>query len=126
MSQKSKSRIIILTAWLLAIASALSPRQASGYDSELSRRARAVLAQRCFACHGLNGVARKNVFVLDRDRLIASRTVVPGDANSLLLKMVESGAMPLGGPELAADEKATLRAWVIAGAPHFDEEAKAR
>jgi mono/diheme cytochrome c family protein len=127
MSQKSKSRIIILTAWLLAIASALSPRQASGDDSGLSRRARAVLVQRCFACHGMNGIARKNVFVMDRDRLIASRTVVPGDVNSLLLKMVESGAMPLGGPELAADEKATLRAWVIAGAPRFDEDpAKAR
>jgi mono/diheme cytochrome c family protein len=127
MSLKSKSRIIILTMWLLAIATALSPRQASGDDRDLSGRARAVLAQRCFACHGLNGVARKNVFVMDRDRLIASRTVVPGDVNSLLLRMVESGAMPLGGPELADDEKATLRAWVIAGAPRFDEDpAKAR
>ena len=127
MSQKSKSRFIILTASLLAIASTLTPRQASGDDRDLSRRARAVLAQRCFACHGLNGIARKNVFVMDRDRLIASKAVVPGDVNSLLLKMVESGAMPLGGPELAADEKATLRAWVIAGAPRFDEDpAKAR
>ena len=122
MSLKSKSRIIILTAWLLAIAAAQIPRQVSGDDRELSRRARSVLAQRCFACHGLNGVARKNVFVLDRDRLVSARTVAPSDANSLLLKMVESGAMPLGGPELADDEKATLRAWVIAGAPRFDED----
>jgi mono/diheme cytochrome c family protein len=127
MSLKSKSRMIILTAWLLAIAAALIPRQVSGDGHDLSRRARAVLATRCFACHGLNGVARKNVFVLDRDRLVSSRTVAPGDVNSLFLKMVESGAMPLGGPELADDEKATLRAWVIAGAPRFeDDPAKAR
>ncbi|MFY9609421.1 MAG: hypothetical protein WAU45_12500 [Blastocatellia bacterium] len=127
MCLKSNSRIIILTAWLLAIAAALIPRPTAGDDRDPSGRARAVLAQRCFSCHGLNGVARKNVFVLDRDRLISSRTVVPGDVNCLLLKMVESGAMPLGGPELADDEKATLRAWVLAGAPVFeDDAAKAR
>lgn len=124
-----KSRFAFLIAWLLLAAAAYIPRHASGAnnDGDLARRARAVLAQRCFGCHGLNGVARKNVFVLDRDRLISSRIVVPGDANSLALKMVESGAMPLGGPELADDEKATLRAWVIAGAPGFeDDPAKAR
>ena len=124
----STGRLVILTAWALLAAAALVPRQAGGAsnDGNLSGRARGVLAQRCFACHGLNGVARKNVFVMDRDRLISSRVVVPGDANSLLLRMVESGAMPLGGPELADDEKATLRAWVIAGAPRFEDEAKTR
>lgn len=119
---KSKTRIILLTAGLVTIASFLIPREASGDDRELARRARAVLAERCFACHGLNGVARKNVFVLDRGRLVSARTVTPGNVDSLLLQMVDSGAMPPGGPELGADEKATLRAWVLAGAPRFEEE----
>ncbi|MEK6299623.1 MAG: cytochrome c [Acidobacteriota bacterium] len=125
MSPDSKTRMLILTVWLPVIAAALvSPlRSVAGDDRDLARRARAVLAQRCFACHGLNGVARKNVFVLDRDRLVSSRTVVSGDVNSLLLKMVESGAMPLSGPQLADDEKATLRAWVLAGAPRFEDGA---
>ncbi len=120
-----KSRFVFLIAWLLLAAAVSIPRHASGAsnDRDLARRARAVLAQRCFACHGLNGVARKNVFVLDRDRLISSRTVVPGNVASPLLKMVESGAMPAGGPELADDEKATLRAWVLAGAPGFEDTA---
>ncbi|HWN98903.1 MAG TPA: hypothetical protein VNS63_06485 [Blastocatellia bacterium] len=122
MSLTAKSRIIILTTWLLIVAGALTPRPASGNDHDLALRARAVLSQRCFACHGLNGVARKNVFVLDRDRLVSAKALAPGDVNSLLLRMVESGAMPLGGPELAEDEKATLRAWVIAGAPRFEED----
>lgn len=125
MSQNSKTRMLIITVWLLAIGAALvSPRSSSASDGpDLARRARAVLASRCFTCHGLNGVARKNVFVLDRDRLVSSRAITPGDAHSLLLKLVENGAMPLGGPELADDEKATLRAWVLAGAPRFEDEA---
>jgi mono/diheme cytochrome c family protein len=124
-----KGRFAFLIVWLLLSAAGLVPRHVSGAgnDRDLAQRARTVLAQRCFACHGLNGVARKNVFVLDRERLIKSRTLVPGDVNSLLLKLVEGGAMPLGGPELPDDEKATLRAWVLAGAPVFeDDAAKAR
>ena len=125
MSTKSKSGIITITVWVLVIAAALVPRHAGSSNDgrDLARRARAVLARRCFACHGLNGVARKNVFVLDRDRLLSSRHVVPGDTSSLLLKMVETGAMPMGGPELGDEEKATLRAWVLNGAPSFEDSA---
>jgi len=107
MSTKSKSGIITITVWVLVIAAALVPRHAGSSNDgrDLARRARAVLARRCFACHGLNGVARKNVFVLDRDRLLSSRHVVPGDTSSLLLKMVETGAMPMGGPELGDEAR---------------------
>jgi hypothetical protein len=86
-----------------------------------ARTAYDILDRRCFSCHGANGVAMKDVFVLNRDRLLAARTVVPGDANSLLLKMVDSGAMPMGGPELTAAEKATLRQWVLSGAPDWGD-----
>jgi mono/diheme cytochrome c family protein len=123
MSSNSETRMLILTVWLFAMTAVLSQLKSSASDTrDLAGRARAVLATRCFACHGLNGVARKNVFALDRDRLISARVLSPGDANSLLLRVVENGAMPLGGPELAEDEKATLRAWVLAGAPRFEDE----
>lgn len=91
-----------------------------------ARDARAVLEEHCVRCHGRDGVAAKGVFVLDRDRLVASGAVVPGDAGSRLLRQVESNAMPLGGPPLSDDEKATLRAWVLAGAPAWDGEPRQR
>src|SRR5262249_45504729 len=34
-------------------------------------------------------------------------------------KMVDSGAMPMGGPQLSQEEKAILREWVIKGAPDW-------
>ena len=88
---------------------------------EIAASARQILNQRCFSCHGANGVARKNVFVLDRNRLIASRTVVPGDSSSLLLSLVGSGAMPPGGPALTTGEQEILKDWIVSGAPRWDE-----
>jgi hypothetical protein len=43
--------------------------------------------------------------------------VNPGDASSLLLRVIESNAMPAAGPPLSEEEKQTLRAWVLGGAP---------
>jgi hypothetical protein len=40
--------------------------------------------------------------------------------------MVESGAMPFGGPELSEEEKAALRSWVLIGAPNWGEAAVPR
>src|SRR5215831_4485924 len=85
----------------------------------LAKAAYEILNDKCYRCHGANGMAMKNVFVLDRERLVSSTTVVPGDQNSLLLKMVDSGAMPMGGPQLSQEEKAVLREWVIKGAPDW-------
>ena len=80
---------------------------------EIAEQAREILSLRCFACHGANGVARKNVFVSDRDRLISSGVVIPGDPNSLLLRVIQSGAMPMGGPELTSNEKDILKNWIL-------------
>src|SRR5436853_1218061 len=88
---------------------------------EAASRAREVLSNRCFRCHGANGAARKNVFVLDRNRLLSSKIVIPGQADSLLLQVVETGAMPFGGPKLAEQERTALRDWVLAGAPDWED-----
>ena len=93
-------------------------------QSTLAERAQTILTERCFKCHGQNGVARKNIFVLDRDRLIASKTLTPGNADSPLLQLVESNEMPLGGPPLSSEEKAALRDWVVGGAPAWKLESK--
>jgi hypothetical protein len=91
-------------------------------QQEIASAVRDTLSRRCFTCHGANGSAQKNVFVLDRERLIGSQIVVPGDAASLLIRMVDSDAMPPGGPPLTADEKLSLRNWVAAGAPQWTAE----
>jgi mono/diheme cytochrome c family protein len=114
----------VLIAWLLAAVGAISLPQHAGADGgDLASRARAILSYRCFQCHGANGAARKNIFVLDRARLVSSRTVIPGQPSSPLLEAVESGAMPSGGPELSVEEKAALRDWVMAGAPDWKGDA---
>jgi mono/diheme cytochrome c family protein len=123
-----KHRSIALAAWVLLMGISLftSTGRADDHNRALAERARTILKSRCFQCHGRNGVAPRSIFVNDRALLISSRAVVPGNPGSLLLKMVESGAMPLGGPELPEEEKAALRAWVLAGAPNWSEASAPR
>lgn len=125
MSLSTMLRLIVSTVWLAVFASrALSTRAVNATEQlpDPAAQAARVLTERCARCHGQNGVALKNVFVLNRDRLIASRIVVPGDPGSLLLKMVESNAMPPGGPALSDEEKKILRDWVMAGAPQWNDK----
>ncbi len=111
--------LLLLPVFLAAVPPWCRGSQGQPDTMAAASAAEAVLRQRCFACHGQNGVATKNVFVLDRDRLVATRMVVPGDAKSLLLQVVESGSMPLGGPRLAELELQALREWVAKGAPDW-------
>jgi mono/diheme cytochrome c family protein len=125
MSLAVRTRVLLTILWLAATALLIFiPRTATADDQPpvLAERARLILKARCYACHGANGAAKKNVFVLDRNRLVAAKTVIAGDPNSLLLKLVESGVMPVGGPELSSEEKASLRNWVLSGAPNWDAE----
>jgi len=126
MSLAVRVRVLLITLWIAAtVLMIFIPRHAAADDQPraLAERARLILKARCYTCHGANGVAKKSVFVLDHSRLIAAKIVIPGDANSLLLKLVESGAMPMGGPELSSEEKASLRNWIVSGAPNWDTDA---
>jgi mono/diheme cytochrome c family protein len=117
-------RLFFLVAWLVTAASLFIAQNAKADEpaQEVALRAQQILKERCYQCHGANNVARKNVFILNRTRLIASQIVIPGDENSLLLKVVESGAMPLDGAQLSSPEKAALRDWIRAGAPSWENE----
>ncbi len=85
-------------------------------QSTVAAKAESILRKRCFTCHGLGGQSVNSVYVLDRDRLLSAKTVVPGDRNSPLLQAVETGRMPDGGPPLPEQEKAILREWISTGA----------
>jgi mono/diheme cytochrome c family protein len=124
MSSRVRIRTLLFTIWFLGVAAAftLTGIQAQDDKDEFARRVREILRGRCFQCHGQNGVARNNVFVLDYARLMSSKTVIPGNTGSLLLKVVESDTMPLGGPPLPRDEKSTLRSWVLGGAADWNSQ----
>ncbi|HKS40525.1 MAG TPA: hypothetical protein VJX74_07900, partial [Blastocatellia bacterium] len=64
MSHSIRFRVLVSTIWLLIIVIMISTARTSFADSS-ALRARDILKQRCFQCHGANGIARKNVFVLD-------------------------------------------------------------
>ncbi|HYP30182.1 MAG TPA: hypothetical protein VE262_25980 [Blastocatellia bacterium] len=122
MSSHETRPLLLIASLLAAVGFAIVPRPAGaeGREADLPSRARAILSNRCHSCHGANGVARKNVFVLDRERLVSSKVVVPGSLDSPLLKAVETGAMPLGSPELPEEEKAVLREWITDGAKGWE------
>jgi mono/diheme cytochrome c family protein len=107
--------------WVLAgvFAVLYAGRPARSQGAGLGLRAQTILKSRCAGCHGQAGaggldVTRWRSIVLER------RSVVPGQPNeSELIRRVESGSMPLGGPKLAENELKALRAWVSAGAPDW-------
>jgi mono/diheme cytochrome c family protein len=101
-------------------------------DEALARDARALLAARCYACHGPDAHGRKADLRLDtQDGLVAPRDgerLVAPDAphTSLLLERVRDSADPMPpakvGAMLTADEAALLERWIADGAhlaPHW-------
>ncbi|MFN0169834.1 MAG: PSD1 and planctomycete cytochrome C domain-containing protein [Bryobacteraceae bacterium] len=79
-----------------------------------------ILKSRCLACHDAKS-RQAGLSLTSRDEVLkggkSGPAVVPGKAaESLLLTMVSSGKMPMGGKPLAADQIQTLRDWIEAGA----------
>ena len=85
---------------------------------------------RCAACHDAK-TKQAGLSVETRDDLLTGgRTgaaIVPGrPAESLLLGMITTGKMPMGGPKLSPEEIATIRRWIEAGALKEGEEVIVR
>lgn len=89
-------------------------------DEALAEQALAALRKHCAACHGSSRPAKGGFgFVLDRDRLVARRKLIPGnpDGSEILERIVRDEMPPEGRPRLAAGDTALLRRWIEAGAP---------
>ena len=117
-------RLLVVT---LSVGWAAPAGLAAGPD--FNREVRPILAARCFKCHGPDDAARKADLRLDTRAGATAAAVVPGDpAKSELVRRIASAdpgeVMPpphVKNP-LTDREKATLRAWVAAGAnydPHW-------
>jgi serine/threonine-protein kinase len=96
----------------------------------IAARARAILERNCFRCHGQDDEAEAGVYVLDRDRLLARKKVVPGDPDgSRLVQRLTSNKNPMPprdeSPRPSAEEIAQIRQWISEGAPPFDGAAAA-
>jgi hypothetical protein len=87
--------------------------------------AEAVLRRFCYRCHGCNGVAEGGMnFILERQRLVDRRLVVPGKsaASRLYLRLQSrTDPMPPEGeePRPSTQDRETLQRWIDAGAPEF-------
>ena len=101
---------------------------ADGADAEtLARQAQQILATNCHRCHGENGAVEGGFnYLLDRDRLVARKKIVPGQPEkSHLLQRIQDGEMPPEdeNPRPTAEDIARLRRWIAAGAPAFAPSA---
>jgi mono/diheme cytochrome c family protein len=109
-------------AWCVGGACALiGAPPAAAADYALATKAQEVLKTHCFRCHGQGGVAKGGMnFILDRDKLVAKQTLVPGKAaDSKLFQRVLKGEMPPEAVKVrpGKDDLAVLQRWIDAGAP---------
>ncbi|MFQ3592176.1 MAG: DUF1549 domain-containing protein, partial [Gemmataceae bacterium] len=94
-----------------------------------NRDIRPILAENCFACHGPDKAARKADLRLDiREEAIKTGAIVPGkpSESELVARLEAKGAKQMPPPKshkkLTPTQKATLIAWIAAGAeyePHW-------
>ena len=78
-----------------------SLRAAEAGPAALSTKALAILKANCYRCHGQDGAVEGGMnYILDRDKLVARKKIVPGNADqSPLYKRVAAGKMPPAGEQ---------------------------
>jgi hypothetical protein len=98
------------------------PRQ-SDVDSELTAKAQAIIARRCYACHGAQ--QQESDFRLDKREVALAGgdqgvSILPGNVkeSSFLRRIVatDDDRMPPTGERLSSSEVDVLRRWIDAGA----------
>src|SRR6476659_8432346 len=105
--------------WSLLLAFVAAPAGAGEPDPH-AKKALDVLKAHCYHCHGDAGNVEGGMnYILDLDRLVARKKVVPGKPDqSPLFKRVAAGTMP--PPDVkdrpSGADKAAIRAWIEAGA----------
>ncbi len=89
-----------------------------------------ILKENCLACHDANS-PQAGLSLASRDDILkggkSGAAVVPGKPlESLLLQMVSSGKMPLGGKPLSPEQMLAIRRWIEGGALREGETGSAK
>ena len=93
-------------------------------QERIAEQAYQIFQAHCMNCHGDQG-SHKEILRIDREMLIESGTVVPGDAlgsefyRRITENTVVKPQMPSGAPPLSAVAIDTVRRWILAGAPDW-------
>ena len=112
--------LTVLTVSVLAVVCVSADAQ-----QPLALHTRAIFEQHCIDCHGANRPFSDVLTVEPHDILMASGTVVPGDADAsefykrLLGSTPDAARMPLNKPPLTDVELNIVRRWIEAGAPNW-------
>ena len=94
-------------------------------QENLAQQASAIFQQNCLSCHGASG-AFKETLLIDRNALVDTKVVIPGDPENSefykrLLGPTENGPqMPLNLPVLSPEAVETIARWITVGAPDWD------
>jgi mono/diheme cytochrome c family protein len=76
-----------------------------------------IIEPHCISCHSGSGSAGTKLNFSSYDSLIAASVVTAGNAGaSSLYLQTNSGAMPLGGPALSAQQVQLIEQWIQNGA----------
>ncbi|HMF13379.1 MAG TPA: c-type cytochrome domain-containing protein, partial [Gemmataceae bacterium] len=109
-----------------------SVRASEPGDTSLAQKVRAILEANCHRCHGHDGANEGGLnYILDRQRLVGRKKVVPGDlTKSKLFKRLVSSDDPMPPadekPRPNADDIALIKRWIESGAPDFAPAAAPR
>ncbi|MEZ6143924.1 MAG: c-type cytochrome domain-containing protein [Planctomycetaceae bacterium] len=123
-NQQSWSNRRHSVAGVLLAAALFAAPHAQADDTDIAHQAYNILKSKCYKCHG-EQVKIPNLFVLERDTLIADRGpdlvpyITPGQLDrSMIWEYVEGEdpLMPLDG-KISPEEQATLKQWIEEGAP---------
>lgn len=122
------------TTQLIFFAVAMLPQAGFGQapPTDLARQAKAVLQTHCYKCHGEGGNAEAGMFVLNYEKLIDTKKVVPKNlkGSRIYTRLAIDQDMPpettddgVAIPRPSEKDVATIKAWIEAGASNFAEAA---
>ena len=97
-------------------------------QQNLAQEAYAIFEQSCLNCHGPHGAFTEEI-IIAYTSLIETGAVVPGkpDASELYKRLIEKRVekrMPLGQPPLTPAAIETIRQWILAGAPNWEDTSQ--
>ena len=119
-------RFIIFVCLLTSIL--VNPNSVDAQQN-LAQQAYAIFEQSCLNCHGADGAFTEEI-IIEYTSLIETGAVVSGepDASELYKRLIEERVekrMPLGQPPLTPAAIDTIRQWILAGAPNWEDTSQA-